>query len=206
MNRLEWRAALQLEVGCFVACMIANMHKHKDHKTLLRAWRKAATTLAASGRNAVLLLAGRYDDAYEELIALSYELEINHRVRFLGYVSDIPGLLSAVDISVFSSRSEGCPNGVLESMSAGLAVAGTDTEGLRETVGPTGLPFLAPAGDAAALAEIILKLANDPTLCSNLGAENQNRIKNKYNSTRMCAETVSLLTNLLLEKTDSLSL
>jgi glycosyltransferase involved in cell wall biosynthesis len=204
MNRLQWRAALQLEAGCFVACMIANLHKHKDHETLLRAWRRVATTLAASGRDAVLLLAGRYDDTYEALIALSYQLEINHNVRFLGHVSDLPGLLSAVDISVFSSRSEGCPNGVLESMGAGLAVAGTDIEGLRETVGPAGLPFLAPPGAAEALAEIILKLANDPTLCSNLGAEHQNRIRNKYHPTRMCEETVSLLTNPLHEKTATL--
>jgi glycosyltransferase involved in cell wall biosynthesis len=204
MNRLKWRDALQLEAGCFVACMVANLHKHKDHTTLLMAWRKVVTTLAASGRSAVLLLAGRYDDSYEELIALSYKLEINHQVRFLGHVSDIPGLLSAVEIGVFSSRSEGCPNGVLESMCAGLAVAGTDTEGLRETVGPAGIPFLAPPGDAEALAEIILKLAYDPTLCSNLGAENQNRIRDRYNSTRMCEETVSLLTSLFLEKTDTL--
>lgn len=200
MNRLKQRDALQLEDDWFVACMPANLHRHKDHETLLIAWRKVVTALAASGRNAVLLLAGRYDDAYESLLALSYKLEINHKVRFLGHVSDIPGLLSAVDISVFSSRSEGCPNGVLESMGAGLAVAGTDTEGLRETVGPAGISFLAPTEDAEALAKIILKLAGDPTLCSSLGAENQNRIRTKYNSARMCEETVSLLTNLFLEK------
>ena len=201
MNRSMWRQHLQLDDQCFVACMVANLHSNKDHKTLLLAWRSVVTTLEASGRSAVLILAGRYDDSYESLIALSNELDINHSIRFIGQASDIPGLLSAVDISVFSSRSEGCPNGVLESMAAGLTVAGTDTEGIKEAVGRTGAQFLAPPGDAAALAEIILKLADDPALCSVIGAENRRRIRNRYDSIRMCEETVSLLVNCFSEKT-----
>lgn len=199
MDRVRWRKQLQLGDECFVACMVANLHNNKDHKTLLAAWHRVVTTLAASGRSAVLLLAGRYDDAYESLIALSYALGINHSIRFLGQVDDVAGLLSAVEISVFSSRSEGCPNGVLESMAAGLAVAATDITGIREVVGPAGTPFLAPRGDAEALADKILKLANDPTLCAGLGAENQIRIRDNYNSLRMCKETVALLASFFLE-------
>jgi glycosyltransferase involved in cell wall biosynthesis len=200
MSRSVWREHLQIDDQCFVACMVANLHSNKDHRTLLMAWRSVVTTLEASGRKPLLILAGRYDDSYESLMALSRELDINHSIRFTGHVSDIPGLLSAVDISVFSSRSEGCPNGVLESMAAGLAVAGTNTEGIKEAVGPAGKQFLAPPGDAQALAEIILKLAGDPTLCSMIGAENRRRIRKKYDSLRMCEETVSLLVNCFSEK------
>jgi glycosyltransferase involved in cell wall biosynthesis len=85
-------------------------------------------------------------------------------------------------------------------MAAGLAVAGTNTEGIREAVGPAGKQFLAPPGDAEALAEIILKLAGDPTLCSMIGAKNQSRIRNKYDSIRMCEETASLLISCFSEK------
>src|SRR5215203_7381277 len=120
--------------------MVADLHSNKDHATLLRAWRKIVMTC-----NAVLVLAGRHDDAYESLVVLSYELGIERNVRFAGHVSDVPGLLSAVDIGVFSSLSEGCPNGVLECMAAGLAVAGTDIEGLREVTGCSEL--LTPVGD-----------------------------------------------------------
>jgi glycosyltransferase involved in cell wall biosynthesis len=200
MSRSVWRNYLQLDDRCFVACMVANLHNNKDHKTLLLAWRSVLTALEARGLSAVLILAGRYDDAYQSLIALSDELNINHSLRFLGHVSDIPGLLSAVDLGVFSSRSEGCPNGVLESMAAGLAVAGTNTEGIKEAVGPAGKQFLAPPGDAEALAQIILKLAGDPTLCSMSGAENQRRVRNKYDSIRMCEETASLLISCFSEK------
>ena len=200
MSRSMWRHSLQIDDRCFVACMVANLHNNKDHKTLLMAWRSVVKALEASGRKPLLILAGRYDDAYQSLMALTHDLNINRSIRFTGHVSDIPGLLSAVDVSVFSSRSEGCPNGVLESMAAGLAVAGTNTEGIREVVGPAGQQFLAPPGDAQALAGIILKLAGDPTLRSLIGAENRRRIRNKYDSLRMCEETVSHLVNCFAEK------
>jgi glycosyltransferase involved in cell wall biosynthesis len=138
MSRSAWRDHLEVKDQTFVACMVANLHKNKDHQTLLRAWRDVVTSLEENGRNAVLLLAGRYDDSYESLVALSRELSITNSVRFLGHVSDIAGLLGAVDISILSSRSEGCPNGVLESMACGLAVAGNP--------GPCGCIAFSPTG------------------------------------------------------------
>lgn len=193
MDREAWRERLEIPNDAFVACMIANLHSNKDHKTLLRAWPEVVTELKASGRDAVLVLAGRHDDAYESLLALSYELEIEHAIHFAGHVDDVAGLLSAVDVGVFSSRSEGCPNGVLECMSAGLAVAGTNIQGVREVVGAEGVEFLAPAGDAAALAQVILKLASDAALCATIGNQNRKRIRDHYASQRMCEETVVYL-------------
>lgn len=190
MDRSAWRERLEIDDGAFVACMVANLHSNKDHKTLLRAWREVVNVRP----NAVLVLAGRQDNAYESLLALAYELEIDRAVRFAGHVDDVAGLLSAVDIGVFSSHSEGCPNGVLECMAAGLAVAGTDIEGVREVVGPQGSEFLAPPGDAKELAQTILKLARDAGLCETIGEENQQRIRERYNAQRMCEETVAYLT------------
>ncbi|MFL6231021.1 MAG: glycosyltransferase [Pyrinomonadaceae bacterium] len=195
LDRASWRAKLHADERCFVACMIGNLHRRKDHETLLRAWRTVTTVLEAEGRQALLALAGSYYDTHESLVALAVSLGIDERVRFAGHVRDVAGLLGAADVAVFSSRSEGCPNGVLESMCAGLAVAGTDVEGIREVVGDAGAPYLAPAGDAHALARIILELARDPALCAMLGAAHRQRVGDEYNSTRMCAETVALLSH-----------
>ena len=79
-------------------------------------------------------------------------------------------------------------------MAAGLAVAGTDIEGVREVVGPHGAEFLAPPGDAKGLAQAILKLARDPILCVTIGEQNRKRIREQYDSQRMCEETVAYLT------------
>jgi glycosyltransferase involved in cell wall biosynthesis len=216
LDRAAWRERLAVDDRCFVACMVANLHAHKDHATLLRAWRNVVRDFEANGdggaagntridtqldtpvdkRSAVLVLAGRRDGAYESLAALASELNILESVRFVGAVSDVPGLLNAVDVSVFSSRSEGCPNAVLESMAAGLPVAGTNIEGIREVVGAAGTQFLTPVEDVGALSEVLIKFAKDPVLRARVGAENRDRIREKYDWLRMCEETVALLKQL----------
>ena len=184
-DRRAWRERLEIDQTSFVACMVANLHANKDHETLLKAWR----IVVNNRHDAVLVLAGRHYGAYESLVELTKELGIVGHVRFAGQVSDVAGLLGAVDLGVFSSRSEGCPNGVLECMAARLTVVGTDIEGIRET----GFCFLAPPGDAERLAQIILELANDPILRATIGAANQSTIKERYNAQRMCEDTVALL-------------
>jgi glycosyltransferase involved in cell wall biosynthesis len=194
-DRSQWRAKLKIDDETFVACMVANLHDNKDHRTLLRAWRRVIDRF--SDRNAVLVLAGRHDGAYESLASLSRELNLNGQIRFAGQVLDVPGLLSAADVGVFSSYIEGCPNGVLESMAAGLAVAGTDIDAIRSAVGPKGLPFLAAPKDDEALAGAILKLANDSDLRVTLGAENQQRVRENYTASRMCESTVAVMKEVL---------
>jgi glycosyltransferase involved in cell wall biosynthesis len=188
MGRDAWRKRLEIDDASFVACMVGNLHTNKDHETLLRAWRIVIRTLEPK---AVLVLAGRHDGAYESLVALTRELEIERGVRFAGYVSDVVGLLGAVDVGVFSSRSEGCPNGVLECMAAGLAIAASDIEGVREVLGSS--EFLAPVGDAAALSHKILMLASDPTLRATLGARNRKRIIEHFDAYRICEELVETI-------------
>lgn len=196
MDRSAWRQRLAVDDRAFVACMVANLHLNKDHATLLRAWRKVVSEFGNNGRSALLVLAGRHDGAYESLASLANELQIGDNVRFAGPVSDVRGLLNAVDISVFSSRSEGCPNAVLESMAAGLPVAGSDIKGIRDVVGAGGKQFLAPVGDADSLARVLLAMAKNRELCLRIGAENRERVKEKYDSLRMCRETAALLARL----------
>jgi glycosyltransferase involved in cell wall biosynthesis len=196
LDRRAWRECLAVDDRSFVACMVANLHALKDHVTLLHAWRKVVTEFESNGRSPLLVLAGRRDGAYESLAALAADLKLDDTVRFTGHVSDVSGLLNSADVSVFSSRSEGCPNAVLESMAAGLPIAGTDIDGIREVVGPTGAQFLTPAGDADSLASVLLKLARDPELCARNGAQNCVRIRDRYDALRMCRETVDVLARL----------
>jgi len=164
-SRSDWRNLCGLDDNEYVACMVANISKFKDHVTLLKAWQKIKQ-LSPLNHCPVLLLAGRFDGTECELLKLSAELQLGDRVRFIGSVSDIAGLLGAVDLFVFSSKSEGLPNAVIEAMAAGLPVVGTDIPGIREALGPQAYRFLALPGDSNGLARIILDLINDPNLCA----------------------------------------
>lgn len=179
-SRRAWRSRLGVDEGCFTACMLAHIMPRKDHAPLIRAWRIVVDRLARRNVRAVLVLAGGSPEKVHHLHALVSELELEDHVRFTGFVDDVSGLLTAIDAGVFSSRTEGCPNGVLECMDAGLAVAATDIPGIREALGPDGLPFLAPPGDEKKLAEVILDLAENPALRASVGAANRERIRKEF--------------------------
>jgi glycosyltransferase involved in cell wall biosynthesis len=187
-DRAGWRARLGISEATFVACMVANLHGFKDHATLLKAWR-IVRERSAKG-SAVLLLAGRPENTGEALKAQAFDLDLGRYVRFLGAVDDIPGLLSASDCCVFSSKFEGVPNGVLEGMAAGLPVVATDIPGIREAVGEDGCAILTPPDDAESMAEGVLAIINDRAMGRRMGEISRERIRTEFSPEKMVRETV----------------
>jgi glycosyltransferase involved in cell wall biosynthesis len=198
MPRDDWRRAHDLPQEQFVACMVANIHRFKDHNTLIRAWAIVVAKLESRGIRSTLLLAGRADETVRLLKATISELGIERAVCLLGPVSDVSSLLNAVDVGVFSSRLEGCPNAVLEYMAARLAVVATDIPGVREAIGSDGEQFLASVGDAQAIADKIIQLALDPSLRMRQARANQERVQRLFGVPRMCSETASLIAGALV--------
>jgi len=192
-TRAEWRRRLGLDEETRVALMVANLHRNKDHATLLEAWRYVVEKYPSGTNRPVLLLAGRRGDTAELLEARALELGLGDHLRLLGSVNDISGLYRAADLAVFSSRLEGCPNGVLEAMASGLAVVGTDIPGICEALGEAGRPYLAAPGDAEALAERIVALLNDAEARHRLGAHYETRIAENFDPGASCRAMTELL-------------
>ena len=192
-GRGEWRARLGADDRDVVVCALAHFHERKDHATLVRAWRAAATSFEEDGTSAVLVLAGRDDGDRQPVEAFVRDLGLEGSVRFAGDVDDVAGLLGAVDAGVLSSRAEGCPNALLECMAAGLAVAGTDVAGVREAVGQDGARLLAPVGDAEALGAALVRLAREAELRRALGTRNRERVQADFGEARMLEEHVELI-------------
>ncbi len=97
-----------------------------------------------------------------ELVQLSARLGLGRRVRFLGFEPNVRRWMQAADGFVLSSRYEGLPMVLLEAGACGLPAVATDVPGTREAIvnGETG--WLAPAGDANALAQAMAKLMHAP--------------------------------------------
>lgn len=192
-GREEWRRRLGMSPEGFAATMVANFTVYKDHATLLRAWASVVRSARGEGREATLLLAGRFDETHEAAQALARELGVFESVRFLGQVSDVSGLLAASDAGVLCSNSEGSPNAVLEYMAAGLPVAATDIPATREALGAEGHAMLAPPRDAEGLASKILGLMKDASLRERLGAQNRRRVEQEFSPQRMCEATLGVI-------------
>ena len=95
---------------------------------------------------------------------LALELGVADRMVFSGWWNDIPGLLAATTVSVLTSRHEGLPCSIVESLAAGVPVVATAVDGTVEVVRSEDNGLLAPSGDIAGLARSIGRLLADPGL------------------------------------------
>lgn len=188
----EWRSSLAISKSHFIVVMIANLHQNKDHATLLQAWKIFLTNTSGLPSTPILLLAGRKDGTYNTLRQLTYTLEINSSVQFLGTVDDIAGLLAVSNVGVFSSCQEGCPNGILECMAAGLPVVATDITGSREALGSE-YPFLSPLGNAQKIADHLFTLYQSTKLRQAIGYKNYQRAKANFAPRVMIDQYAKLL-------------
>lgn len=111
----------------------------------------------------------------DEMQALSRKLGIENSIIFLGQREDVPHLLAAMDVFVFTSRSEGMPNAVMEAMATSLPCVTTDAGDCRQLVidGETG--FVVPVDDEEELAGRVLLLLEDEALRRSMGIKAQKR-------------------------------
>lgn len=120
----------------------------------------ALSALALLPQRYRLTLAG--DGAEREpLAARARELGAADRVRFLGRIPDVAGLLAEADLLVHPSRAEAFGLSLIEAAEAGVPVAALPVPALDELV-PTLVPgALAEAATPGALADAILRMTGD---------------------------------------------
>ena len=108
------------------------------------------------------------------------DLDISHRVTFLGIRKDLPNLLAASDSVLMPSITEGFPRTAIEAMAAGKPVIATDVGGTSEAIinGSTGI--LVPPKDVNAMAKALGELIADINLQTRLGKAGMQRAQQGY--------------------------
>jgi len=175
IDRRQARERLDVSQSALVLSVVGNLLPYKGHADLLQALDLLRGRLPPDW---VLLIVGLdVDGRLAELDRLSARLQLSRHVRFLGQRQDIPVILSAADVHVSASHTEGFPNNILEAMSAALPVVATAVGGAPEQIvdGVTGL--LVPARSPADLAEALGALAADPERRQSMGRAARERVK-----------------------------
>jgi len=95
-------------------------------------------------------------------------------VRFLGQRGDVPALLAAADVVAVPSVWEGQPLIVQEALRAGKPLVAARAGGIPELTGEDGA-ILVPPQDAAALADAVLSVLDDPGGAAKLSAAARER-------------------------------
>ena len=186
----SWREQWTIPKEKKILSMVANLHSYKDHMTLIRAWQVVKRSPVSLGW--LLVLAGRHQDAYPLVQKFVVDNELTESVLLTEGISDVPALLNATDLLVFSSLHEGVPNGILEGMAHGLAVVATDIPGIREALGETSPEQLAAHSDPEQFAEKIIFLMMNPQVRQALGQRNRERVISLFAEDAMVRNTTGV--------------
>lgn len=116
----------------------------------------------------------------EELENQAQVLGISENVLFLGQRQDVANILSALDIMVMPSVSEGFPVASLEAMAMAKPVICYSVGGLPEIVIHNQTGLLIDKRDPSLLAQGIMTLLSDKSLRQNLGTAGQIRVMDNF--------------------------
>jgi glycosyltransferase involved in cell wall biosynthesis len=159
IEKAEGKKRLGIDPGHIVIGAIANLKPVKGLESFIRA---AAIVFRQNPRTRFVIVGE--GTLRESLRTLAANLGMEDNIVFTGSSSDVWSFLSAFDIGVLCSLSEGFSNAILEYLAMGLPVVATNVGGNVEQVLDQETGFLVPPENPDALAQALLKLVRDEDL------------------------------------------
>ncbi|MBN2503048.1 MAG: glycosyltransferase [Anaerolineales bacterium] len=149
----------------------------KDYATMQTALAKLAQCM---GSDELLLLCLGEEGKTERIGRAS--------VRFLGRINDrqqVARTYQAADVYLHAARAETFPNTILEALACGLPVVASAVAGIPEQVDAGENGFLAPVGDADAMAAQMAQLFENAELRQKMGANAADKARVQFGLQRM---------------------
>jgi len=170
-------------------CCVGRLHKIKNFESFI----KASTDIPEIS----LVFIGQGDQrSHLERIVRDCQMS----VKFLGALphNKIPFELNRSSAFILPSLSEGHPKALIEAMSCGLPVIGTDIPGIRDVIqhGETGLLC---SHEPDSIRESIQKIIDNPELATRLGQNARHYVMNNFSIERI----VEIELNAIREVTNS---
>lgn len=180
-QREQMRKELVLKPNDVAIGFVANLIPYKGHAELIAAF----ANINKNHPQVKLFLIGEDRGIDDDLQTQIQSLKLKDKISLLGRRSDIPDVLSAMDIGVMASHEEGFSNALLEKLATGLPVVATDVGGNAEALEGMAECHLVKPNDAEDLAQgierLIVNLAHAKT------AKNERRalIRERYSISTM---------------------
>lgn len=176
------RASLGLAPDAPLVVFTSRLHKQKRPLDALAAFARIAPEFPAA--HLVFVGSGPLE---EETKAAAAATGLGARVRFTGFVANVPDWLAASDVWLLPTEAENFSLAVLEALAAGCAIASTLCRGNDEVLVEGKNALAAPIGDVDAFAGVLRRLLGDPALRARLRAGARETARN-YTIARMVDE------------------
>ncbi len=138
---------------------------------------------AADNEDAILLICGKGKEL-KKLKKLVKELELQKKIYFAGYRTDILEICRMSDIFMFTSHQEGLPVAVMQAMASRLPVIASDIRGNRDLLAPDkhskSKKYLIPVNDISTFTDKLNYLLTHEKECKKLGETNIENCRNYF--------------------------
>ena len=192
-NSIDFRKIWGIGDHKTIITVIGYLEPIKGHKYLF----DALPNIVKVHPNVIVLVVG--DGELREYFHKQVrELNVEENVLFVGWQNDIPNILSASDMLILPSLSEGLPFVIPEAMAAGLPIVSTRVGGIPEAIvdGQTG--YLVDPKSSMEIAEAVIKMLDNPERMLLMGSAGQVRAITEFDVSRMVLDTCDLYNDVLL--------
>jgi glycosyltransferase involved in cell wall biosynthesis len=197
LNLADWNTVSRpaKAPGELLVTTIGNIRRIKGHDIFI----KAAASIVRRFPKVSFSIAGDVlePDYFAELQTLVRDLNLSDYFHFVGGITNLREHLSAADIFVLPSRSEGFSNAIVEAMAAALPVVATNVGGNAEAVKDGVSGFVVPSDDPAALSAAITRLLSDPSLAKAMGEAGKDLVAENFTAEAMMNRIIVAYGNLL---------
>jgi glycosyltransferase involved in cell wall biosynthesis len=171
---------LKLHSQTPVAGIVAALRPEKNHEMFLRVAGLVHDRLPA----AKFLIVGDGPER-ADLESLARELGVAEAVKFLGTRSDVPEVLSLMDVVLLTSHNEANPICLLEAMACGKPVVATRVGSVAETVLSGLSGCLVDPNDSQGMADRVLELLGNRDRAAEMGVAGRNHVAARWSVDRM---------------------
>jgi len=165
---------------------------------------KVAELTCELHKNAIFIAIGDQPNSgnlyQDSILKEKAKLKYQDRILFIGARSDIPEILSKIDISILTSHREGCSNTILESMFAKCPLVVTDVGDNRIMLSKVNQDYIVKPNSVEEMVKKISTLISNPDLRKTIGINNYNKALKKFTKEVMVQNTESIILELLNKK------
>ena len=122
---------------------------------------------------------------------------MDEAVTFTGYRRDATDLIYAMDVLAHAADTEPLGRVILEAMAAGTPVVAPGVAGPAELIEHETSGLLVAPGEAAALAEGVLRMLQDPGTAAGLAAGGRRRVREQFSAAAMARGTLEVYRHVL---------
>jgi glycosyltransferase involved in cell wall biosynthesis len=145
---------------------------------------EAFASIVKKNHHVYLLIIG--DGKYKtRLKKQSEDLQIQNKVKFVGFQANISDWLEIMDIYVLASLMENHSIALLEAMRASKAIVVTDVGGNKESISHMINGLVVPPKNSQALEREMIRLIMDSLLRKRLGMNARKRFEEKFTESQM---------------------